>query len=75
MFYLSRRLKNECRKRSNSNWGASGTGKSSIAYELGKLLHMNIVQVDDFQCLVEAATKECDYIIGKIILKKPAASP
>jgi 2-phosphoglycerate kinase len=41
--------------------GASGTGKSSIAYELGKLLHMNIVQVDDFQCLVEAATKECDY--------------
>lgn len=41
--------------------GASGTGKSSIAYELGKLLNMNIVQVDDFQCLVEEATKEGDY--------------
>lgn len=40
--------------------GASGTGKSSIAYELGKLLNMNIVQVDDFQCLVEEATKEGD---------------
>jgi 2-phosphoglycerate kinase len=27
--------------------GASGTGKSSISYELGKLMNMNIVQVDD----------------------------
>jgi len=41
--------------------GASGTGKSSIAYELGRQLQMNIVQVDDFQCLVEEATKESDY--------------
>lgn len=41
--------------------GASGTGKSSISYELGKLMNMNIVQVDDFQCLAEEATKESDY--------------
>ncbi|EAX9632846.1 hypothetical protein BS795_24030 [Salmonella enterica] len=41
--------------------GASGTGKSTIAYQLGKYYKMNIVQVDDFQCIIESATKEIDY--------------
>ena len=47
--------------------GASGTGKSSIAYELGKILNMNIVQVDDFQCLVEEATKEGDCFFETLV--------
>jgi 2-phosphoglycerate kinase len=41
--------------------GASGTGKSTIAYELRKHFDLNIVQVDDFQCVVEHVTKEIDY--------------
>lgn len=41
--------------------GASGTGKSTLAYELGRCLGVNVVQVDDFQCLVEAVTTEADY--------------
>lgn len=41
--------------------GASGTGKSTLAYELGRYFGVNVVQVDDFQCLVEAVTTEADY--------------
>ena len=41
--------------------GASGTGKSTIAYQLGKHYQVNVVQVDDFQCVVESITKESDY--------------
>lgn len=41
--------------------GASGTGKSSLAYQLGRHYGINVVQVDDFQCLVEAVTTEADY--------------
>lgn len=41
--------------------GASGTGKTSIAYQLSALYQIGVVQVDDFQCLVEQATKESDY--------------
>ena len=41
--------------------GASGTGKTNIAYQLGEYYKMNIVQVDDFQCIIESATKEADY--------------
>lgn len=41
--------------------GASGTGKTSIAYQLSDYYKINVVQVDDFQCLVEKATKESDY--------------
>jgi len=41
--------------------GASGTGKSTLAYELGRYFGVNVVEVDDFQCLVEAVTTEADY--------------
>jgi len=41
--------------------GASGTGKSKIAYQLGSHYRMNVIQVDDFQLLVESCTKESDY--------------
>lgn len=41
--------------------GASGTGKTKVAYRLGEYYGMNVVQVDDFQCLVESVTKESDY--------------
>ncbi len=41
--------------------GASGVGKSHISYQLSKIYSMNVVQVDDFQCIVEHFTKEEDY--------------
>lgn len=41
--------------------GASGTGKTTAAYQLSKHYKINVVQVDDFQCLVENVTKESDY--------------
>jgi 2-phosphoglycerate kinase len=41
--------------------GASGTGKTTAAYQLSKYYKINVVQIDDFQCLVENATKESDY--------------
>lgn len=41
--------------------GASGVGKSNISYELAKLYDVNVVQVDDFQCIVEHFTREEDY--------------
>ncbi len=43
--------------------GASGVGKSHISYLLSKIYEMNVVQVDDFQCIVEHFTKEEDYPI------------
>lgn len=41
--------------------GASGVGKSNISYELAKVYDVNVVQVDDFQCIVEHFTREEDY--------------
>ena len=41
--------------------GASGVGKSHISYLLSKAYEINVVQVDDFQCIVEHFTKEEDY--------------
>ncbi len=41
--------------------GASGVGKSCVSYQLAKIYDMNVVQVDDFQCIVEHYTKEEDY--------------
>ena len=41
--------------------GASGVGKSCVSYRLSKIYEMNVVQVDDFQCIVEHYTKEDDY--------------
>lgn len=41
--------------------GASGVGKSSISDTLSKRLDMNVVLVDDFQCIVEHFTREEDY--------------
>jgi 2-phosphoglycerate kinase len=41
--------------------GASGVGKSCVSYQLSKIYEMNVVQVDDFQCIVEHYTKEDDY--------------
>lgn len=43
--------------------GASGVGKSHISYQLSKIYGMNVIQVDDFQCIVEHFTKEEDYPI------------
>jgi 2-phosphoglycerate kinase len=43
--------------------GASGVGKCHISYQLSKIYGMNVVQVDDFQCIVEHFTKEEDYPI------------
>ena len=40
---------------------ASGTGKSCVSDALSKIYGMNVVQVDDFQCIVEHYTKEEDY--------------
>jgi len=36
--------------------GASGTGKSSIAYEMGKLYGVNVLEVDDIHLAVKTAT-------------------
>lgn len=41
--------------------GASGVGKSCVSYQLSKIYEMNVVQVDDFQSIVEHYTKEDDY--------------
>ncbi len=41
--------------------GASGVGKSCLSNELSKELDMNVVLVDDFQCIVEHFTREEDY--------------
>lgn len=41
--------------------GASGVGKSCVCYKLSEIYQMNVVQVDDFQCIVEHYTKEEDY--------------
>lgn len=41
--------------------GASGVGKSCVSYALSEFYEMNVVQVDDFQCIVEHFTKEEDY--------------
>jgi 2-phosphoglycerate kinase len=41
--------------------GASGTGKSSIAYELARFHGVNVLEVDDIHLSVEAATKKDDF--------------
>lgn len=41
--------------------GASGVGKSRISDQLSKTLDLNVVLVDDFQCIVEHFTREEDY--------------
>lgn len=41
--------------------GASGVGKSRISDQLSKRLDLNVVLVDDFQCIVEHYTREEDY--------------
>lgn len=41
--------------------GASGVGKSCISDQLAKVFDLNVVLVDDFQCIVEHFTREEDY--------------
>lgn len=41
--------------------GASGVGKSCVSYRLAERYAVNVVQVDDFQCIVEQVTREADY--------------
>ena len=36
--------------------GASGTGKSSIAYEIGRFYGVNVLEVDDVHLAVETVT-------------------
>lgn len=38
--------------------GASGTGKSSLAYDIGKYYGVNVIEVDDLYVAVKAATSK-----------------
>lgn len=38
--------------------GASGTGKSSLAYDIGKYYGVNVLEVDDIYVAVKAATSK-----------------
>ena len=52
---------------SDRNWtvlfvgGASGTGKSSIAYEIARFYGVNVIEVDDIYLTVETVTTKEDY--------------
>ena len=57
----------------NRNWtvlfigGSSGTGKSSIAYEIARFYGVNVLEVDDIHLTVETVTTRrifLQYIIG-----------
>ena len=41
--------------------GASGTGKSTLAYQLGEYYGVNVMEVDDIHLAVEKVTAREDY--------------
>ena len=67
-YMLCTKLRNKDGKMDrNRNWtvlfigGSSGTGKSSIAYEIARFYGVNVLEVDDVHLTVETDTAKENY--------------